>query len=266
MAKFAQIFKSGLGVIRSYDSFGKSITFTYKGSDKFQSLLGGLMSIAIFVITGVYLIYLIIRMQDNQFMSSYEVVSKVETPTPLNLKDKGFEFALWSSHGYASFVSYGWFYVEVQMRWSMYNFDTQEWESGIELIPYAQWSETDSVFNDYQDLIGDALLCPVSYDNITLAGYKTVLSSSLSDITIMILPCSEIGETCDPYVLENMDSIHFNLFVVSHEFDPEDYSSPVKKNIYGSVEIPAHFNYHSEHLIYVSFNTNEIEGQPEIFS
>ena len=81
--------------IRSLDIYGKSITFTYKGQEKYNTLFGGLISIIIKIFIYILGLYLFIMMINRkQTASSFNrIVDDLRTDTnQLDLTSNTFAF------------------------------------------------------------------------------------------------------------------------------------------------------------------------------
>ena len=89
--------------IKQTDMFGKNITFTYKGRDKYTTLLGGLTSIVIlafmFACAVSFFLHMINREESNSSVNAFVKDLTVDNNV-LDLTDSGFSFILVGTYQY----------------------------------------------------------------------------------------------------------------------------------------------------------------------
>lgn len=86
------------GFISTFDLFGKSITFTFKSSEIYQTFLGGIVSIAITLTTIIYFIYICTDMSQGGYSKFSETTIDAFSKNSIyDFQEKGFEFALIST-------------------------------------------------------------------------------------------------------------------------------------------------------------------------
>ena len=88
--------KAWTDVIKSYDMFGSDIKFTYKGSEKFNTFIGGLVSLGITAVMIVYtysLINTMINYGDSLKSTNRLVRNLVRNDNALLLNQTDFSFA-----------------------------------------------------------------------------------------------------------------------------------------------------------------------------
>ena len=88
--------KAWTDVIKSYDMFGSDIKFTYKGSEKFNTFIGGLVSLGITAVMIAYtysLINTMINYGDSLKSTNRLVRNLVRNDNALLLNQTDFSFA-----------------------------------------------------------------------------------------------------------------------------------------------------------------------------
>lgn len=84
--------------VSKFDLFGKSITFTYKSSEIYQTFLGGMVSMTITLTTIIYFIYICNDMNRGGYSKISETsINAFDKANIYDFEEKGFEFALIST-------------------------------------------------------------------------------------------------------------------------------------------------------------------------
>ena len=88
--------KGASNYIKSFDNFGKAITFTYKGEEEFKTFIGGVMSLFAFVILVIYaqlMIRVMLDRNDTNKSISTSVTNLYDDTDEVLLENTTFDFA-----------------------------------------------------------------------------------------------------------------------------------------------------------------------------
>ena len=230
--------------IRSFDIYGKSISFTYKGEDQYKTLMGGCITIVIKVLMVVFAWNLALSMlnRNNTISSVNTIINDIRQDNELlNLTDTEFSFIIRAhyklNNRFRRLVRNDTiFSLSVNQYTRSGSSENDNVNRTANPINIGLWSNEyfnassafDSIFQT-----GGALLWLDSYD-FELKGNK--LSSEFKYVDVTISKCQNSSESRIPWkpdsvIQEAIDSLQVSVFLIDQYLDLDSYDEPIKTYI-----------------------------------
>lgn len=243
MGLFLKINHATSQLIKGFDVFSKTITLTYKGNDKYQTIIGGLSSIFLFGVTLGFLIDLITRLHNREFSTTTVNDSYIYgVDEVINFSENDVTLIFYSFLGY-EYLSNTSLFQKIEFTTYELNIDskgTYTIENRISTNA-VRWNESKVNYDNfgvYDNLA--ALICPESTENLTIQGNQ---GNSLSQGNLKVVGLdiyywnhdeNETWATKEElsYLLNNYGS--FILFYYTSYFDSYSYDNPIKQGVISS--------------------------------
>ena len=142
--KFSILTKLVKGVknkIKSFDNYGKSITFTYKGEEQFQTFIGGVFSIIAFAILVLYaqlMVRIMLGRNDTNKSISRSVSNLYSDTDVLPLQNTTFDFAFkFTNIPYSELTNPNYFNLTLT-QYKFVQDSNGNWEYIVEPIEYEE--------------------------------------------------------------------------------------------------------------------------------
>lgn len=95
MKSLTNFWKFIVGQVKSQDSYGRAMTFTYNGENMFTTFIGGCCTIFVIIFSIVYFILLFVQLMTNKFVNTNisNSIQDLETLDAIQLSSTDFAFA-----------------------------------------------------------------------------------------------------------------------------------------------------------------------------
>ena len=261
--------KAILDKIKWFDMFGNDIKFTYKGNAKYNTFLGGWVSIGIFAVMILYANLLISVMVNNSdsLKSTNRLVRNLasnDTALMLNETDFSIAFSI-KRNGENLLLDPELFYIEMSQRtWIKDENGSIEIE---EIVHLTRWENSYFKYNQQEILNNgiDDYLCPEN-NNFFVQGNSIANSYSFFDINITRWVNDTESDLIwgdEEEIDDILTDIELNIALVNSYFDFEDYDNPVK------TYLDDRFRYNLvnslEKFVVISLQENEAETKDNYF-
>ncbi|CAI2386528.1 unnamed protein product [Moneuplotes crassus] len=232
------LFRKLLARVKSIDMYGKNISLTYDGDDKYRTYIGGVSSIfvgSIIITYVVYLFYIMLYKHDTNISTTSsidDIFNEVNIHKPGESK---FDFAI-------SFIANGVDYMQDPTAFTIdFNQVIQEWNSTSEdasftrtktPITLEKCGTTNFKFNNQAEVkrIGvDEYYCPTISD-YSVAG--SFYAESFHYLELKIQKCTGSASCKSDTDINNiMKESRFNLALVNSIVNFDDYKKPIQQVI-----------------------------------
>ena len=272
------IFKSGFKWltkrVQSFDVYGRTITFTYKGHDQYNTFVGGVTSIVIMSIIFVYAVNLftvMINRKDTNSTVNTVINDLSQDNNPLYLANSTFQLAI-SIEGDLDGDSY--YFLENDSLFSM-SIEThyEERNRSVDIgtpVEYSVCGDNGFKFNfadsGLQSEVSTKYVCP-KIDNFTLSGDN--YSSKYQYVEIKFKKCENSSESdivCQSKeaIDQASQSLYATIYIVNAYFDFNEYDEPIRNYLQDGLEYDLFNDFTSNVKLY--FQENQVNSQDSYLS
>ena len=252
--------------VKSFDVYGKTFTFTYKGEDQLRTFWGGWVSFVIVLtlfLNSISLFIVMITRDDSSIYSSTIFNDLSRDTKLLSLANSTFQFAVRLSNYKNETFSQDDSYFSMKL---VQNTDIGEAELE-EQIRYSIWGDRFN-YNFQTDqqatTVSNDFLWPETYD-FQLQGDG--IANTFKYVSLIILKW-ENGTGIiwqDQTAIDNaVNQLHIDIIIVNTYFDHDDYKSPIKTYLESGFDFQTINGTTSKVRGY--FEENESERQDDYFA
>ena len=262
--KFSLLAKLAKGVInkiKSFDNYGKAITFTYKGEEQFQTFIGGVFSIIAFTILIAYsqlMVRIMLGRNDTNKSISKSVSNLYNDINELKLENTTFDFAFqFSSLSYTDLLNPD--YFDLTLTQYKYVQDPNgTWQPVTESIEFEECTNDKFRYSNKEQLTQinfSSYICPKTKDFRVMGDS---FSSRYTYFELNLSKCSD-SETCksEDEINSLLSGNVLDMAVINTYFDFEDYSNPLKTYIDDRFLYGMLTNFSKQYLVYIRENKAE---------
>ena len=222
--------------IKSYDMYGRKISFTYKGEDEYKTLCGGLVSLIVLILLALYtwlLVVIMINREDTQKASYGLVKNLIFDNEVLSLKDTTFSLAFSVKDGGINVMEDETYVTMTIYQHQVILASDGSYEDASTSVNYDTCGQTLFNFDQANDISKVGItqyLCPLN-SNFELKGNS--YADDFRYFTVNVTKCvngTDPAVTCktSEQIDEALRDQRFYIALVNTYFDFDEYDKPIQ--------------------------------------